>query len=114
MDYREALRRLTVRDDRFVEGLLARNNEYTQAAGLAPGAVALIRIGALVALDSQVACYLSAIETVHREGATPEEVVGALIAVTPVVGTSRAVSAAPRIGQALGYDLENALESFDR
>lgn len=35
---------------------------------------------------------------------------GALIAAMPVIGSARVVSAAPKLGLALGYDLDAALE----
>jgi hypothetical protein len=38
--------------------------------------------------------------------------VGALIAVMPVVGVARVVSAAPNLGLALGYDVGAALEEL--
>jgi 4-carboxymuconolactone decarboxylase len=39
-----------------------------------------------------------------------DEIVGTLIAVLPIVGVPRVVSAAPNLGLALGYDVANALE----
>ena len=44
-------------------------------------------------------------------GASIDEIVGTLIAVVPTVGLARAVSAAPELALALGYDVEAALEA---
>jgi hypothetical protein len=47
----------------------------------------------------------------RRTGATFDEIVGCLIAVAPVVGLARVVSAAPELALALGYDVDAALEA---
>ena len=44
---------------------------------------------------------------------TVDEIVGTLIAVAPIVGTARVVSAAPELALALGYDIEAALEGVE-
>ena len=74
---------------------------------------ALVRIGALVAVDAGTPSYLSAVEAALAAGATADEIVGALVAVTPIAGAPRVVAAAPRLGLALGYDVPEALESVD-
>ncbi len=53
------------------------------------------------------------VETAVRHGATVDEIVGTLIAVLPAVGTGRVVAAAPNLGLALGYDVNQALEHLD-
>jgi hypothetical protein len=53
---------------------------------------------------------MEAIAAARRWGATSDEIVGCLIAVLSVVGVARVVSAAPKVGLALGYDVESALE----
>jgi alkylhydroperoxidase/carboxymuconolactone decarboxylase family protein YurZ len=113
IDYRELLRRASVGDDQFVGRVLAHNTVVVGGAGVDARTAALIRVGALVALDAHLPSYLSAVEAAWAAGAMPEQVVGALLAVTPLVGTSRAVSAAPTLGLALGYDVSSALEEFD-
>jgi hypothetical protein len=42
-----------------------------------------------------------------------DEIVGTLIAVLPIVGAARVVSAAPSLGLAIGYDVGEALEALD-
>ena len=46
-------------------------------------------------------------------GASRDEMVGTLIAVIPIVGVARVVSAAPNLALALGYDVSEALERVD-
>ena len=45
--------------------------------------------------------------------ATADEIVGTLVAVMSLTGVPRTVSAAPKLGLALGYDVEAALEALD-
>ncbi len=112
MDHRAALRRLTLRDDALVDSLLSAGTD-SPTPGLDERTLALVRVGALVAVDAGVPSYLSAVEAAFAAGATPEEIVDALIAVMPIAGVPRVVAAAPRLGLALGYDVPAALESID-
>ena len=56
---------------------------------------------------------MSAVEAGLEAGASYDEIVGTLIAVIPIVGVARVVSAAPNLGLALGYDVAEALELVD-
>ena len=47
------------------------------------------------------------------EAPAVEAVLGTMVAVAPVVGLARLVSAAPALALALGYDVEDALEQHD-
>jgi 4-carboxymuconolactone decarboxylase len=111
-NYREILRRLTVRDDRFVEILLGDERENIEASALDPKTYALVRLGALIALDATPASYEWCVERALAAGATADEIVGSLLAVLPATGVPRVTSAAPKLGLALGYDVEEALEAF--
>jgi len=46
-------------------------------------------------------------------GATAEDVVGTLVAVAPISGLARVVSAAPEVAVSLGYDLDRAFEELN-
>ena len=46
-------------------------------------------------------------------GETLDEIVGALIAVAPIVGSAKVVSAARAISLAIGYDVDADLETVD-
>jgi len=63
-------------------------------------------------MNAAPASYMSAVEAALGNGATREQVVDALIAVLPVIGSSRVVSAAPNLALALGYDVDAALEEL--
>jgi alkylhydroperoxidase/carboxymuconolactone decarboxylase family protein YurZ len=109
--HEETLRRLTVRDDSYVDRLLADDEANEAASRLDPKAHALVRVAALIAVDAAPPSYMEAIEAARRWDASSEEIVGCLIAILPVVGVARVVSAAPKVGLALGYDVEAALEA---
>ena len=63
----------------------------------------LARLAALIAVDAPPASYLANAPAVERAGLTAADVEGIMIAVAPVVGTPRVVSAAGHILRALGF-----------
>jgi len=111
--HNDRLRCLAVNDEDFIESVLAIRLENIEKSGLDPKTHALVRLGALLALDAATASYQEAVGAAFASGATLEEIVGVLIAVTPTVGVARAVSAAPGLALALGYDIDSALERLD-
>src|SRR5215467_4351627 len=74
-------------------------------SGLDPKTFMLVRIAALAALDAAPASWLMNIEASGEAGLDPETVLGTLIAVLPVIGTARLVSAAGHIMKA--FELSN-------
>ena len=109
-DYQVTLRKLAVRDDRYIEGLLQADAASPTLAGIDERSHALIRIGALIAMNASPAAYMDSVNAALRAGASNEEIVGTLIAVLPTVGVGRVVTAAPNLGLAMGYDVAHALE----
>ncbi|HEY5845337.1 MAG TPA: carboxymuconolactone decarboxylase family protein [Microlunatus sp.] len=63
----------------------------------------LSRLAALVAVDAPAASYLLNFGSAADVGVTTDDVQGVLIAVAPVVGTARVMSAAGNITKALGF-----------
>jgi 4-carboxymuconolactone decarboxylase len=112
-DYQVTLQRLAVRDERYIEGVLQANRASPTLSGLDERAHALIRIGALIALNASPPAYMDSVNAALAAGATHEEIVGTLIAVLPTVGVARVVSAAPNLGLAIGYDVADALELIE-
>jgi len=111
LDYKTTLRKLALRDDRYIDALLARDDTSAAETGLEPRVRALVQLGALVAVDAAPPSYMSVAEEALGAGATYEDLVGSLIVVMPVVGVPRVVSAAPNLGLALGYDVGEAFEA---
>ncbi|MGH3082201.1 MAG: carboxymuconolactone decarboxylase family protein [Gaiellaceae bacterium] len=108
--YKDTLRRFAVRDDRYIDSLLRADEDEALLAGMDARSHALARIGALIALDAAPPAFMASVEDALHAGVSAEEIVGTLIAVLPIVGVPRVVSAASNLGLALGYDVANALE----
>ena len=108
--YECTLRKLAIGDDAYLGTLMASEPANLAESGLDPKTHALVRIGALGAVDAPAPSYLEAVEAARASGASDREMVGCLLAVLPEVGSARAISAAPRLGLALGYDVAAALE----
>jgi len=109
----ELLRRIALNHEGAIEGALDLRAGTLDSEGLDPKTRALVRLGALLALDSATASYQWCVDDALGAGATVKEVVSALIAVAPAVGLARLVSATPKLALAIGYDVDEALESWD-
>ena len=68
----------------------------------------LTRLAALVAMDAPALSYLLNFGAALDVGVTLEDVQGVLVAVAPIVGTPRVVSAAAKITEAFGFVIEVA------
>jgi alkylhydroperoxidase/carboxymuconolactone decarboxylase family protein YurZ len=112
-DYTDILRRLSIRDDAYVEALLADDQSNVEASGFDRKTHALVQLAALVAVDPAPPSYMRLIDVALECNASRDEIVGTLIAAMPAVGTARVVSAAPKLALALGYDVASALEELD-
>ena len=112
-DHEEVLLRLAIRDDAYVDEVLASNAANVAASHQDARTHALVRIAALVCVDAATPSYLAAIDTARSSGATDDEIVGTLVALIPIVGIPRVVSAAPTLGLALGFDVAGALEELE-
>jgi 4-carboxymuconolactone decarboxylase len=110
--YQETLRRLAIIDESAVE----------QHAGLGlglPGAhlldartAELARVAA-AATGAPAACLEWSVTRALAAGATEDEITGVLLAIAPVAGLGRVVSAVPGLAIGLGYDIETALMEAD-
>jgi alkylhydroperoxidase/carboxymuconolactone decarboxylase family protein YurZ len=98
----DTLRGIAAGEPTVLEGLLGARRENLHDSGLDPRAHALVRVAALIALDAPPGSYASEVPAALDAGATPEEVLGVLIAVAPQVGMPRAVAAAHDLMAALG------------
>jgi 4-carboxymuconolactone decarboxylase len=109
----EGLRRLVLHDEGSIRSVLGIHLSDNQAAGLDPKTQALVRLGGLVALGAAPVSYHWAADAALDAGATAEEVVGVLIAVAPISGLARVIVATPEVALAIGYDIDQAFETFD-
>lgn len=104
------LTRLALNDDDLIAELTESDEANLDASGLDPRAHALVRIGALLALDAAPASYASVVRLAERAGVSPSEIVGVLVAVAPSIGIARTVSAAPELALAVGFDVDDVIE----
>lgn len=110
-EYEDRLRSLAVSDRGFVRSVLGIDLDTAERAHLEPRTHALIRLGATLAVETVPNSCKAGVEAALAAGASVDEIVGTVIAVAPTIGLARVVAAAPEIALALGYDVEDALES---
>lgn len=112
--HEESLRRLVLHDERCIQSMLGIHLNDNETPGLDPKTQALVRLGGLVAMGAAPTSYHWAAAAALDTGATAEEVVGTLIAVAPISGLARVVSATAEVALAIGYDIDQAFETFNR
>jgi 4-carboxymuconolactone decarboxylase len=110
--HEENLRRLALHDERCIQSMLGIHLSNNHSQGLDPKTQALVRLGGLVAMGAAPASYHWAAAAALDAGATAEEVVGTLIAVAPISGLARVISATSEVALAIGYDIDQAFETF--
>jgi 4-carboxymuconolactone decarboxylase len=110
VSYQDILRRLTIIDEEFAGGQAGLSLGQPDGQALDPKVAALVRVGALAAMGSPEVCLEWSTSKALAAGATEEEVTGVLLAVAPVIGLGRLVTAVPGVAGGLGYDIEAALE----
>jgi alkylhydroperoxidase/carboxymuconolactone decarboxylase family protein YurZ len=106
--FQETLRRLAIFDEGFVEagwGL-----DLGQTSALDAKTVALLQVAVSTAIGSSPVCVHWSAARALAAGATKDEITDVLLAIVPVAGLGRIVSAAPEVATALEYDIEAALE----
>lgn len=109
--FHEHLRRLALYDDAFFRDLLGEASPSHPALDVREQA--LVRLAATMAVDGAPASLQRAVDHARAAGATNEQIVATLEVITPVTGSAQTVRCAPRLALALGYDVEEALESLD-
>ena len=108
--FQETLRRLAMIDEGFVEDEAGLGLDPAAASALEPKTAALLQVAVSVALGSSAVCLQWSTARALAAGATKDEIAEVLLAIAPVAGLGRVVSAAPKVATALDYDIEAALE----
>ena len=104
------LTKLALNDDELIMTITGSDAANLEASGLDARVQALVRIGALLALDAAPPAYASVVRLAERAGVPAHEIAGVLVAVAPCIGSARAVSAAPELALALGFDVNDVIE----
>lgn len=106
VDYIDRLRRLTLNDADLGKVSTCDDVEWLNPV-LDPRTLALVRLGALVAVGGSVPSYAAHTDAAVDAGASVAEAVDVLVAVLAVVGRPRVVAAAPKLALALGFDTDD-------
>jgi len=109
---RDQLRRLSLHDTSFLDAVLSATPD-AGGGGLDARGRSLGRLATLFAMDGSGSSYGWATSAALAAGVTSDEIVDLLISAAPLLGAARVVSAAPKLGLALGYDIEADIEGWD-
>ncbi len=101
-------------DAPVLEQLAAMTIDTLDRSGLDDETYVLVRLAALVATDAAPVSYLVNLGAARAAEVEPEDIQGMLVAVAPIVGTARIVSAAGKMVQALGLAESFAEDAEDR
>jgi len=107
--FQETLRRLAIFDEGLVEAEFGLPDQPTLDART----VALLQVAVSVAIGSSAVCLQWSAARALAAGASKDEITDVLLAIIPVAGLGRIVSAAPAVATALEYDIDAALEEPD-
>ena len=111
--FQETLRKLAIIDEALVQDQAGLGINLAKPATLDPKTTALILVAVAVAMGSSSLCLQWSASRALAAGASEDEIADVLLAIAPVAGLGRVVTAAPELAIALGYDVEAALEAID-
>jgi alkylhydroperoxidase/carboxymuconolactone decarboxylase family protein YurZ len=111
--FHETVRKLTLIHEGFVQDKARLTLDLARMAALDPKTAALIVVAVAVAIGSSSFCLQWSAGRALAAGASEDEIADVLLAIAPVAGLGRVVTAAPELAIALGYDVEAALEAID-
>ena len=92
----------TASETPVLDTLAAMTVDSVERCGLTPDTFMLTRIAALAASDAPPISYVANLDTARQAGLTAEQLQDVLVAIAPIVGTARVMTAAGNIAEALG------------
>ena len=98
-------------DAPVLEALADINAVSLDRTDLDPRSLILVRLAALIAVDAPASSYLFHIAPAASVGVTLDDAQDVLVAVAPIAGTARTMSAATKIVEALGLAIQLAEQS---
>lgn len=93
----------TASDAPVLDTIAAMTIDSLERCGMDDGTLILTRIAALVAMDAPAISYLAHVDPALKARLTSEQLQDVLVAIAPVVGTARVMSAAGHIAEAFGF-----------
>ena len=113
MRFQETLRKLAIIEEGFVVDEARLRLDPVSTSALDPKTAALLQLGASVAAGPSAVSLEWSTGRALAAGASEDEIADVLLAIAPVTGLARVVSAAPGVATALEYDIAAALEEPD-
>ncbi|MDC0770264.1 carboxymuconolactone decarboxylase family protein [Streptomyces sp. HD] len=95
----------TASETPVLDTIAAMTVDSVERCGLTPETFMLTRIAALAASDAPPISYVAHIDPAIQAGITAEQVQDVLVAIAPIVGTARVMTAAGNIAKALGITI---------
>ena len=111
--FQETLRRLAIIHEGFVQDKARLGLDVARTSALDPKTAALIVVGVVVAIGASSICLEWSTTRALAAGATEDEITDVLLAIAPLAGLGRVITAVPGVADAFGYDIEAALEAPD-
>jgi alkylhydroperoxidase/carboxymuconolactone decarboxylase family protein YurZ len=108
MNHQDCLRLLALNDAALIDECT--KNAVHVAPALSDRDVALVRLGAMVAIGAATASYGELVDAALDAGITEAEIVDVLLRAVQIVGVPRIVAETPKLALAIGYDVEAAVE----
>jgi len=106
--FQETLRKLAIFHEELAE--TSPRLHLAQGSTLDARTIALLQVAVAVATGSSLACLQWSATRALAAGANHDEIVDVLLAIAPLAGLARIVTATPDLARALDYDIEAALE----
>ncbi|MCZ4101888.1 carboxymuconolactone decarboxylase family protein [Streptomyces sp. H39-C1] len=103
----------TASETPVLDTLAAMTVDSIERCGMAPDMFIVTRIAALAASDAPPISYVAHIDPALQAGLTAEQVQDILVAIAPIVGTARVMTAAGNIATALGIAIAVADAEMD-
>ncbi|MCM2423436.1 MULTISPECIES: carboxymuconolactone decarboxylase family protein [Streptomyces] len=103
----------TASETPVLDTLAAMTVDSIERCGMAPDMFIVTRIAALAASDAPPISYVAHIDPALQAGLTAEQVQDVLVAIAPIVGTARVMTAAGNIATALGIAIAVADAEMD-
>lgn len=104
------LRALSIGDERSLQALSV--TWIVQRQALDQRVACLVRLAAVISTDAALPAYQREVQHSLDAGASTDEILDVLASVAAQVGSSRVITAAPKLAMALGYDVEQGLEDL--
>jgi hypothetical protein len=103
----EALSAIAEGDGPVLQRLALMNLDSLQDSGLDQRTYFLVRLGALIGMDAAPMSYAVNLSLAAESGVTFEDARGVFVAISPIVGSARLVSAAGGTLRAFGLMIED-------